>query len=110
MDKEKSISDDDLQVYCTHLEELQRDISERFQDLLSLKILDWVINPFLKVCNEETGEAEEGLISIQNEIELSPKFKKSFQDFWLQKRYLTSIQYYGKRPRYMLLLFRLHIW
>ena len=85
MDKEKSISDDDLQLYCTHLEELQRDMSERFQDFLLLKIPDWLINPFLEVCNEETGEAEEELISIQNEIELSPKFKKSYQDFWLQK-------------------------
>ena len=86
LDKEKSISDDDLQVYCAHLEELQRDMSERFQDLLLLKIQDWVINPFLDVSNEETGEAEEELISIQNDIELSPKFKKSYQDFWLQQK------------------------
>ena len=97
LDKEKSISDDDLQVYCAHLEELQRDMSERFQDLLLLKIPDWAINPFLDVSNEETGEAEEELISIQNDIELSPKFKKSYQDFWLQKKSLTSIQYYGTR-------------
>ena len=86
LDKEKRISDDDLQVYCTHLEELQRDMSERVQGLLSLKIPDWVINPFLEVCNEETGEAEEEIISIQNEIELSPKCKKSYKDFWLQKK------------------------
>ena len=33
----------------------------------------------------ETGVAEEELISIQNDIELRPKFKKSYQDFWLQK-------------------------
>ena len=77
LDKEKSISDDDLQVYCAHLKELQRDMSERFQDLLLLKIPDWVINPFLDVSNEETGEAGEESISIQNDIELSPKFKKS---------------------------------
>ncbi|KAK3766524.1 hypothetical protein RRG08_056455 [Elysia crispata] len=37
LDKEKSISDDDLQVYCAHVEELQRDMSERFQDLLFAK-------------------------------------------------------------------------
>ena len=86
LDKEKNISDDDLQVDCTPLEELQRDMSERFQDLLSLKLPDWVINPFLEVCNEETGEAEEESISIQNEIELSLKFNKSYQDFWLQKK------------------------
>ena len=73
-------------------------MSESFQDLLLLKIPDWVINPFLDVSNEETGEAEEELISIQNDIELSPKFKKSYQDFWLKKKKsLTFIQYYGTR-------------
>ena len=86
MEKEKSIPDDDHQVYCAHLDELQRDMSERFQDLLFLKIPDWVINPFLDVNSEETGVAEEELVSIQNDIELRPKFKISYQDFWLQKK------------------------
>ena len=45
-----------------------------------------VINPFLDVNSEETGVAEEELVSIQNDIELRPKFKKSYQDFWLQKK------------------------
>ena len=78
--------------YCAHLNELQRDMSERFQDYLLLKILDWVINPFLDVNSEETGVAEEELVSIQNDIELRPKFKKSYQDFWLQKKSLTAIR------------------
>ena len=86
LEKEKSIPDDDLQVYCAHLDQLQRDMSERFQDLLLLTIPDWVINPFLDVNSEETGVAEEELVSIQNDIELRPKFKKSYQDFWLQKK------------------------
>lgn len=86
LDKEKGIPDDDLQVYCTHLDELHRDMSERFEDILLLEIPDWVINPFLNVDGEETGVAEEELISIQNDIELRPKFKKSYQDFWLQKK------------------------
>ena len=60
-------------------------MSERFQDLLLLNIPDWVINPFLDVNSEETRVAEEELVSIQNDIELRPKFKKSYQDFWLQK-------------------------
>lgn len=85
LEKEKSIPDDDLQVYCAHLDELHRDMSARFQDLFLLKIPDWVINPFLDISNEETGMVEEELISLQNDIELRPKFKKSYQDFWLQK-------------------------
>ncbi|XP_066946068.1 zinc finger BED domain-containing protein 5-like [Macrobrachium rosenbergii] len=85
LDKEKGIPDDDLQVYCTHLDELHRDMSERFEDILLLEIPDWVINPFLNVDGEETGLAEEELISIQNDIELRPKFKKSYQDFVTKK-------------------------
>ena len=29
---------------------------------------------------------EEDLISLQNDVELKPRFKKSYQDFWLQKK------------------------
>ncbi|XP_071749602.1 protein FAM200A-like [Lepeophtheirus salmonis] len=86
LDKEKKISDDDLQVYCAHIEELQRYMNERYQYILGLKIPDWVINPLLEVSSEETREVEEELVSIKNDIELSPKFKISYQDFWLQKK------------------------
>ncbi|XP_040582182.1 SCAN domain-containing protein 3-like [Lepeophtheirus salmonis] len=86
LDKEKKISDDALQVYCAYIEELQRDMTERYQDILGLKIPDWVINPLLEVSSEETREVEEELVSIKNDIELSPKFKISYQDFWLQKK------------------------
>ncbi|XP_040575501.1 zinc finger BED domain-containing protein 5-like [Lepeophtheirus salmonis] len=54
LDKEKKISDDGLQVYCAHIEELQRDMTGRYQDILGLKIPDWVINPLLEVSSEET--------------------------------------------------------
>ena len=57
-------------------------MSERFKNLLLVKIPKWVINLFLDVSIEETGEAE--LIEFQNNIDLSPKFKKSYQGFWLQ--------------------------
>ena len=40
-------------------------------------------NQILDVSIEETVEAEEELIAIQNDIKLSPKFKKSYEDFWL---------------------------
>ena len=40
LEKEKSIPDDDLHMYYAHLDELQRDMFERFQNLLLLKIPD----------------------------------------------------------------------
>lgn len=33
LEKEERIPDDDLQVYCAHLDELQRNMSDRLQDL-----------------------------------------------------------------------------
>jgi hypothetical protein len=72
----------DLQVFCDHLDILHEDMSERFDDLLSMEIPDWVINPFSDT--EEVGVVVEELIELQNDIELKPKFKKSYQEFWLQ--------------------------
>ena len=59
----------------------------RFQNLLLLSVPDWVVNPFLDVKSEEAAVAAlvEELVSIQNNIELKVKFKKSCQDFWLHK-------------------------
>ena len=62
---------------------LHEDMSERFKDLLMMEIPDWVINPFSDI--EEVGVVEEELTELQNDIELKPKFKKSYQEFWLQK-------------------------
>jgi hypothetical protein len=60
-------------------------MSERFEDLLTMEIPDWVINPFLEnieVCNDAV---EEELTGLKYDIELKPMFKKSYKKFWLQK-------------------------
>jgi hypothetical protein len=46
LDERSRIHADDLQVYCDHLSVLHGDMTERFKDLLSMEIPDWVINPF----------------------------------------------------------------
>lgn len=83
LEEKGGIQDDDLQVFCDHLDMLHKDMSERYQDLLLMEIPDWVINPFSDP--EVDGVVEEQLIELQNDIELKPKFKKSYQEFWLQK-------------------------
>ena len=40
-----------------------KDMSEIFQDILLLKIPDWIINPSLCVSSKETGETEEELLN-----------------------------------------------
>ncbi|KAJ8882298.1 hypothetical protein PR048_014100 [Dryococelus australis] len=53
------------------------------QDLLMMEIPDWVINQFSDT--EKVVVLEEELIELQNDIELKPKLKKSYEKFRLQK-------------------------
>ena len=72
-------------------------MSERFQYILLLRIPEWVINSFLDARSEETEVAGKEIVSLQNDIKLRPKCKKSYQDFRLQKKSLISIQCCGTR-------------
>ena len=85
LDKESTVLDDDLQEYCSHLDQLHKDMTRRFQDIFSLEVPDWVIDPQHQSSMEGAGVVEEELISLQNDIELKPKLSNSYQDFWLQK-------------------------
>uniref|UniRef100_A0A5S6QCA7 DUF4371 domain-containing protein n=1 Tax=Trichuris muris TaxID=70415 RepID=A0A5S6QCA7_TRIMR len=64
---------DDILVYCNHLEMLHADFTKRFIDILSMKIPDWVVDPFCDVEETET-ELQEELLELQNNDELIPKF------------------------------------
>ena len=77
LEKKTGVKDDDIAVYCAHLAELHRDMSVRFNDLFSLEIPGWVIDPFTEPSTEE-------LVSLQNDEDLKPKFKTSYQAFWMQ--------------------------
>ena len=84
LEKKTGVKDDDIAVYCAHLAELHRDMSVRFNDLFSLEIPGWVINPFTEPSAEVPTHLEEELVSLQNDEDLTPKFKTSYQAFWMQ--------------------------
>ena len=44
----------------------------------------WVINPFTEPSTEVPAHLEEELVSLQNDEDLKPKFKTSYQAFWMQ--------------------------
>ncbi|KRY08758.1 SCAN domain-containing protein 3 [Trichinella patagoniensis] len=79
------VHDDDIQIYCDHLDVLKKDMQEKFQDILKMKILNWVIDPFSNT-DEIEMELEEELIDLQTNEELKPKFKNGYHSFWLQKQ------------------------
>jgi hypothetical protein len=47
LEEQSWIKDDDILIYCDHLDVLHKDMLEQFEDLLNMEIPDWVINPFL---------------------------------------------------------------
>ena len=67
LEKKTRVKDDDIAVYCAHLAELHRDMSVRFNDLFSLEIPGWVIDPFTEPSTEVPTHLEEELVSLQND-------------------------------------------
>lgn len=59
--------------------ELREDMEYQFHDLFTLQVPDCIVNPFIE---EESGELEEELITLQKDIELKPKFYKYYQELW----------------------------
>ncbi|KAL4132712.1 hypothetical protein QTP88_009821 [Uroleucon formosanum] len=80
-----SFINDDLVVYCQHLENLQNDFKERFQDILNMDIPDWVLDPFSNVNTAESSQLEEQLLELTTNEEIKFKFKNGYQEFWLQR-------------------------
>ena len=95
-EKKTGTNDDDIAVYCAHLAELYRELSVRFNDLFSLEIPGWVIDPFTEPSTEVPTHLEEELVSLQNDEDLKPKFRTSYQAFWMQtaipKCYPTPVE------------------
>ena len=46
-------SDIDLQVYCSHLDSLNKYFESRFKDLVELVIPEWLKSPFLCAAEEQ---------------------------------------------------------
>ncbi|KAG0438169.1 SCAN domain-containing protein 3 [Dictyocoela muelleri] len=79
-------NEDDIFIYCDHLEALYHDFNVRFKDIFTLSIPDWVLNPFLIDSAEDSLQLQEELMDIRNDYELKYKFKNGYQQFWLQKK------------------------
>ena len=61
-------------------------MNSRFQDIFSLEVPDWVIDPQHESSLEGADRyVLEGLISLRNDIERRPKLSNCYQDFRMQK-------------------------
>ncbi|XP_026317857.1 SCAN domain-containing protein 3-like [Hyposmocoma kahamanoa] len=77
--------DEDIHTYSQHLSALHDDFKTRFEDMLTMDIPPWIINPFEF---DETEVAnvvlQEELLEVSTNEELKVKFRKGYQKFWLQ--------------------------
>uniref|UniRef100_A0A5S6Q4E5 DUF4371 domain-containing protein n=1 Tax=Trichuris muris TaxID=70415 RepID=A0A5S6Q4E5_TRIMR len=82
--KKMQMNEEDIEVYCHHLEMLHKDFVERFEDILAMDIPTWVTDPFSTIENAERHLQEE-LLELQANEELKAKLKVGYQRFWLQE-------------------------
>ncbi|KAK9888647.1 hypothetical protein WA026_000875 [Henosepilachna vigintioctopunctata] len=75
--------DEDIHTYSQHLSALHDDFKTRFEDMLTMNIPLWIINPFdeMEVANVVL---QEELLELSTNEELKVKFRKGYQTFWLQ--------------------------
>ena len=78
-----NVQDDDLLIYVQHLNVLHKDFKTRFEDILTMEIPQWIINPYCDI--EEVNTVQEELIGLSTNEELKVQFRKGYQQFWLQK-------------------------
>ncbi|KFD48897.1 hypothetical protein M513_10260 [Trichuris suis] len=102
--KNAEVADDDILVYCHHLEMLRADFVKRFSDILSMKIPGWVVDPFCNVEEPET-ELQEELAELQNNEELKPKFTSGYHQFWLTTFYFIDDTWFAVKGNFDLVTF-----
>ncbi|XP_025266439.1 SCAN domain-containing protein 3-like [Camponotus floridanus] len=75
--------DEDIQIYVQHLIALHDDFKIRFEDILTMEIPPWIINPFDET-EVKNVILQEELLELSTNEELKVKFKRGYQTFWLQ--------------------------
>lgn len=80
-----SVNEDNIIVYCEHLDNLIMDMKIRFKDVEEIKIPGWFINPFIIDPDTVPSQIQEILIDLQANIEAKILFNaNSLEDFWIK--------------------------
>ncbi|KAK9410783.1 hypothetical protein NXF25_001958 [Crotalus adamanteus] len=86
-----SIKDDvtpeDIDRCSSHLNELKLDMEKRFEDILKLKVYDWMKNPFTANIEEADTTCQEELLEIRYDEESKHKFNSGeSENLWQSKK------------------------
>ncbi|GBP94716.1 Protein FAM200B [Eumeta japonica] len=82
--------DEDIQTYVQHLIALHDDFKFRFEDILSMEIPPWIINPFDET-EVENVILQEELLELSTNEELKVTFKRGYQNFGCRQKYPKNI-------------------
>ena len=81
------ISEDEVETYSSHLEQLKDDMDKRFNDVFQLNVPKWVVDPFEANLFEININLQETFADLQNDLELKVKFsKEKYESFWTQQQ------------------------
>ncbi|CAH1971105.1 unnamed protein product [Acanthoscelides obtectus] len=78
-----SCQEDDVSTYVQHLNALYSDFESRFEDILTMVIPPWIINPYGDI-EEANDIIQEELTELSTNEELKVQFKNGYQQFWLK--------------------------
>ena len=71
------ISEDELEFFSSHLEELNSDIDRRPNDVFQINVLNWIIAPFEADLFEINVELQESFSELKTDLELKVNFSKA---------------------------------
>lgn len=80
----KNCQDNNVSAYVQHLNVLYTDFKIRLDDILTMEVPQWIINPYSDI-EESDIVLQKELIGISTNEELKVQFKSGYQQFWLQR-------------------------
>ena len=76
--KQNQVSTEELLRYSCHLENINRDIVERFADVINLEIPEWIIRPCSCDLQKVPIELQESLIDLRSDDVMKSSFPEQY--------------------------------
>jgi len=81
------VTPEDIEKFCSHLNELKSDMKKRFEDILNLKVYDWMKNPFTANVKEADAKCQEELLEMKYDEESKQNFDNDgYENLWQNKK------------------------
>ena len=71
------ISEGEVEVFLSHLEQLKCDIDKRFTNVFQLNVLKWIVDYFEADLFEVNVDLQETTLDLQTDLELKVNFSKN---------------------------------